>query len=97
LLSLNFGALRRLPRDICHHEADFGLAGTDELQVVDGTAGHLRGRLQSGDVLGQHVGHAAPAGNDAAGTAGRDRDPVLLLRRGGHRDRQRNGRGKPRD
>ena len=72
-----------------HREADLGLAGVDELQVVDGAAGHLGGGRQAGDVFRQDVGHAAAHRVvDAAGAAGRDRDPGGLLRGGRRRERE---------
>ena len=96
--SLNLScALRRFPRRVDHGERDFGLAGAEEFQVVDGAAGHLRGRLQAGNVLGQDVGHAAAHRVvDTAGAAGGDRNPVALLGDdgGGGRKRSRRQRRK---
>ena len=90
LLSLNLSTpCAASHADVGHRERDFGLAGVDELQVVDRAAGDFGRGLQARDVLRQDVGHAAAQRVvHAAGAAGGDRDAVALLGRRGRRDRE---------
>ena len=83
-------ALVGLPPGVGHDESHLRLAGIDELQVVDGAAGHFGGGRQPGNVLGQDVGHAATHRIiDATGASGRDRYPGRLLRERKWSERER--------
>jgi len=55
-------ALQRIQRGIRHGERQFALAGADQFQIVDRTAGDFRGGLHIGKVFRRTLATAPPSG-----------------------------------
>ena len=78
-LELVLAAIGVLAR-VRHGESDVGLAGRNQLEVIDRTARHLGRRLHARNVFRQEIGEpAAERVVHAAGAAGRDRQAVFFL------------------
>ena len=70
-------ALSRVVERVGEDEREVGAPVRDELQVVDGPRGDLRGGLDALEVVADDLGHPAPVRVvDAAGAAGGDRQPL---------------------
>ena len=91
-------ALQRIERGIGHRERHLALTRRDQFEIVDRSAGDLRGGLHVRQVLRQHVGHgAAERIIDAAGAAGADRHRLLLgVNHSGECEPRREGDGQRR-